>query len=105
MKDYGPLLNVRISLFLNDMLYVNLSIKLYLCFKSNRNTCNLPCYYFLFFFQHSFILGMCVYVGAGGHAHVWLAVVCMCGSQRTTYRGRFSPFSMGVRVLNSGPQA
>lgn len=90
------MLSIRVSWLLNGVSHVNLNIKLYLYFKSHRNTCYLPCYYFLPI--HIGCVRVCVYVGSCGHARVWvrLAVVCMCGSQRTTCRGRFSPCSMWV---------
>lgn len=63
------MLNIRISWLLNDMLHVNLNIKLYLYFKSNWNTCYLTLLSFLtlFFSIHLYrvCMWMCVSGGVG----------------------------------------
>lgn len=62
MNDYDCMLNIRMILFLNDTLCVNLDIS-YLYFKSTQNTCYLPCYYYsLLIFIQTVCASMCVRV-------------------------------------------
>lgn len=68
MNDYDCILNIRMIWFLNDTLRVNLDI-LFLYFKSNQNTCYLPCYYLFFVSIHLYCVckHVCMW---GGHMYM-----------------------------------